>query len=46
MGKFEDATKIQEQAIGLLIKEGQTEELVKYEERLKFYKARKPWREK
>jgi tetratricopeptide (TPR) repeat protein len=46
IGKFEDATTTQEQAIGLLLKEGKTEELVGYKDRLSFYKARKPWREK
>jgi len=45
-GKFEDAISTQEQAISLLVKQGKKEELIKYRECLRFYRAGKPWREK
>jgi len=44
-GKFEDAVMTQEKVINLLQKEERAEALPGYEERLKFYKARQPWRE-
>ena len=46
VGKFEDAIITQEKAITLLKKEGKTEKLVDYMERLNSYKAHKPWRER
>jgi Tfp pilus assembly protein PilF/cell division septation protein DedD len=44
-GKFEDAVKVQESIIALLNEKGKKEQLSDYEERLKFYKNHRPWRE-
>ncbi len=47
VGKFEDAITTQEKAIELLKKEGKPTPLIdRCIERLKSYKAHKPWREK
>ena len=45
-GKFEDATTIQKRVIALENKEGKTEELAEYIERLNSYRSNKPWWEK
>jgi tetratricopeptide (TPR) repeat protein len=46
VGKFDEAAITQEKAIALLVKEGNSEELVKYREYLNSYKAKKTWRGK
>jgi len=45
-GKFEDAVKTQEKAIEMLNEKDKAKKLSEYTERLNFYKANKPWREK
>jgi tetratricopeptide (TPR) repeat protein len=46
VGKFEDAITTQEKVIELLKKESKQKNLIQYVERLKSYKAHKPWRVK
>jgi hypothetical protein len=47
VGKFEDAITTQEEVIDLLKKEDKPKNLIdQFVERLKSYKAHKPWREK
>jgi tetratricopeptide (TPR) repeat protein len=43
--RFEDAIKTQEKAIALISKESSAKNTDELNERLKFYKAHKPWRE-
>ena len=45
-GRYEEATAIQEKVINLLKKEGRTEKLAVYIERMNAYKGKKPWRSK
>jgi len=45
-GEFGDATAIQIRVIALESKQGKTEDLAEYRERLEAYRANKPWREK
>lgn len=45
-GNFKDAVKIQKRALLMQLTEGRTQALERYTERLRFYEAKKPWREK
>jgi hypothetical protein len=45
-GEFGDATAIQIRVIALESKQGKTEDLAEYRERLESYRANKPWRER